>query len=423
MSALLTSSGDPAIVCGTTNRDEGAYLGFFGKASDGMVDLQILSDLHKSEVYALGALLGVPPVVMNAEPTGDVYDGKTHLEMIGAPYDFVELYTSLLAYSENERCEALSALSGGARAQYDAWGERMEAMHRYNLHKYASGNPSVHLSILPRAVPGGWREEGNFVPRDGERGLVGEFVCNPLIPLLGFASIKETPRMLPLPRELGGEGFVLDQLLTDGECRALFDEVRMQRRLPVGTNGILGDYVAEVSAIGSFRATSYSPELAERLWERVRPFLSSEKRCDEFSMTDWCGHDRWKPVGINPAFRYIWYETGGELVVHYDAGYDPGDGKRHSLMSLVVYLNDCNPEFGGRTRFITDPQRVLPYAERDFSDWVREARGEEILAAVAPRQGRALLFDHRVLHDSEPWRGPLPKVIIRTDVMFERIEE
>lgn len=38
--ALLRAYGHRAVVVGTTNRDEGAYLGFFGKASDGMVDVR-----------------------------------------------------------------------------------------------------------------------------------------------------------------------------------------------------------------------------------------------------------------------------------------------------------------------------------------------------------------------------------------------
>lgn len=67
---LLTDGGTPCVVCGTTNRDEGAYLGFFGKGSDAMVDVQPISDLHKSEVYALARLLGVPQATIEAAPAG-----------------------------------------------------------------------------------------------------------------------------------------------------------------------------------------------------------------------------------------------------------------------------------------------------------------------------------------------------------------
>ena len=420
LSALLTSNGTPAIVCGTTNRDEGSYLGFFGKASDGMVDLQVISDLHKSEVYSLGRLLGAPLVTMEAAPTGDVFDGKTHLEMIGAPYDFVEVYTQWLTLSENERRETILNLSIVAQRQFRDWGDRIESMHRYNAHKYVGGNPSIHLDIYHRGVPGGWREEGRFICASQSKGLVGEFRLNPLIALEMRVPLRLSPRTLPV-RSLGDSVQIIDRLLTEDESLSLVEQVVAQRRLPVGLNGMLKDYREGTSRIGSFRATTYSPELADTLWERVRSFLPEERVFDQHAMTDWCGHSRWRPVGINPAFRYIWYEKGGELVVHYDAGYDLGDSRRHTLMSLVLYLNNCDPSYGGRTRFIRDPQGGLPYAQRDYSDWDREARCDEILEVVVPREGRALLFDHRLLHDSEPWSGTSPKVIIRTDIIFERV--
>ena len=61
LTSLLTEAGSPGLLLGTTNRDEGAYLGFVGKASDGMVDLQLIADLHKSEVRQLSRALGLPP--------------------------------------------------------------------------------------------------------------------------------------------------------------------------------------------------------------------------------------------------------------------------------------------------------------------------------------------------------------------------
>ncbi|MEO5729362.1 MAG: NAD(+) synthase, partial [Byssovorax sp.] len=97
LASLLTQQGFPSVLLGTTNRDEGGYIGFFGKASDGMVDIQLISDLHKSEVYQVARHLGVPTSVIDANPTGDVFDGRTDEEMIGAPYDFIELYTLYLA--------------------------------------------------------------------------------------------------------------------------------------------------------------------------------------------------------------------------------------------------------------------------------------------------------------------------------------
>ncbi len=150
--SLLTDRGLPAIVVGTTNRDEGSYLGYVGKASDGMVDLQVIADLHKSEVYALAHYLGVTDEIIDAVPSGEMHDGRVDEEVFGAPYDFVELFLTM-------KCHGMVARQGWsdeADAQYLALADNLEALHRYNAHKYAVGSPAVHLNVLESAVPGGW---------------------------------------------------------------------------------------------------------------------------------------------------------------------------------------------------------------------------------------------------------------------------
>ena len=142
----------PSLVVGTTNRDEGAYLGFFGKASDGMVDVQPISDLHKSEVYAIARELDVPQVVIDAPPSGNVFDGRIDEEMIGAPYWFVELY--LLARERELDLDGL--IDGSERPAYERWRNAIERQHQKNAHKYRVGSPAIHLDVLPRSVPGGW---------------------------------------------------------------------------------------------------------------------------------------------------------------------------------------------------------------------------------------------------------------------------
>ncbi len=153
--SLLTAAGTPAVVVGTTNRDEGSYLGYVGKASDGMVDIQLIADLHKSEVRAVAKVLGVTQEILDIAPTGDMYDGRVDEEVFGAPYDFVELYLGL-------KCLLAAHLPQGrspeAEAQYQRFSASLEALHSYSAHKYLVGSPAVHLNALPSAVPGGWRE-------------------------------------------------------------------------------------------------------------------------------------------------------------------------------------------------------------------------------------------------------------------------
>lgn len=146
--SILTDAGFPAIVAGTTNLSEGGYLGYVGKASDGLVDLQIISDLYKSEVYAVATYLKLPDSVMNAVPTGDMYDGREDEEVFGATYDFVELYHIWL---QNGSDPALLKDEQFLSAQ-----ENLENLHAYNGHKYTYGSPSIHIDIMPAQIPGGW---------------------------------------------------------------------------------------------------------------------------------------------------------------------------------------------------------------------------------------------------------------------------
>ncbi len=151
--SILTDQGVPSVVIGTTNRDEGSYLGYVGKASDGMVDLQLIADLHKSEVRALARHLGVTQEILDAVPSGEMYDGRTDEEIFGTPYDFVELFLTV----KSRGWYGIPQWSQEAHSQYELLAANLESLHRYNAHKYAVGSPAVHLNVLESAVPGGWK--------------------------------------------------------------------------------------------------------------------------------------------------------------------------------------------------------------------------------------------------------------------------
>lgn len=153
---LLVQEGKKAVVCGTTNLDEGGYLGFMGKASDCMVDLQLISDLHKSEVYALARHLDVLPSILEAVPSGDMYDARSDETVFGAPYDFVELYLHYLNLPAQEQNRLLNGWDDTTRRQFNTFAANLERLHRYNAHKYMVKSPAVHLDILPSTVKGGW---------------------------------------------------------------------------------------------------------------------------------------------------------------------------------------------------------------------------------------------------------------------------
>ncbi len=414
--ALLQSHGFRAVVVGTTNRDEGAYLGFFGKASDGMVDLQPISDLHKSEVRALARHLCVPEAVVVAVPSGDVHDGHVDEEMIGASYDEVELALRL------RELELPSSATPATLA--------IERKHDENRHKYAAGSPAVHLDVMPRGVPGGWPDEV-LSGRDERRpppGAIPGAWDPPAIALDPRVALPAWER-LAIPDALA---LVVRDVLTHDDCarlRRAMDE--SGRAEPVGVTGITaapGD--GRGYGVGSVRATAWSPELAAALWRRLRPAVPSVRFLGDLTPTDGfaitkeagrrSGHRTYRVVGLSPLLRFMRYDPGGRHFCHYDAGFDYGDGRR-TLLSVVFYLTDA-PE-SGATRFVRDGQEAIPVRDRTFDDWSRDTRDDEVLLSVHPARGQALVFDHRLCHDVERWDGPGPRVIVRADVVYEAVPD
>jgi len=79
------------LVAGTGNKVEDFGIGFFTKYGDGGVDVSPIADLMKSEVYALGAELGIIESILTAAPTDGLHeDGRTDEDQIGATYDELE---------------------------------------------------------------------------------------------------------------------------------------------------------------------------------------------------------------------------------------------------------------------------------------------------------------------------------------------
>jgi NAD+ synthetase len=414
--ALLQAHGHRSVVVGTTNRDEGAYLGFFGKASDGMVDLQPISDLHKSEVYALARVLGVPDAVLSAPPSGDVWDGRTDAEMIGARYEDVETVLRLREIGRDPSAVAATLPDGG---RLSAANRAVEALHRANAHKYRVGAPSVHLDVLPRGVPGGWSDQVLSGRHERRPVDVPGAWDPPPIALDPTVSLPEVAVDGPVTLARG--------VLTEGDCHRLLAAFAAARAEPVDITG-RRDAPEEQYGVGSVRATAFSPSLAADLWHRVRPAVPTLRCCGPLDATDACaapgrsGHVTWRVVGLSPLLRFMRYDAGGRHLCHYDAGYDYGDGRR-TLVSVVFYLTDARPEDGGCTRIVEDGQAALPVWARDHRDWTRDAREDEVRVRVRPERGAAALFDHRVCHDVETWRGPGPRVIIRADVVYEAVPD
>ena len=143
---LLSQEGTPAIVMGTGNQDEDGYLMYYCKAGDGVVDVQLIADLHKSEVFVVARELGVPASILAAPPSADLWEGQTDEDELGMSYDFVELYVGWKMLSLVERAKFIADLDPESLALFMELGAKADVIHRRNSHK--AGGPK-NLNIMP----------------------------------------------------------------------------------------------------------------------------------------------------------------------------------------------------------------------------------------------------------------------------------
>lgn len=95
-------------------------------------------------------------------------------------------------------------------------------------------------------------------------------------------------------------------------------------------------------------------------------------------------------AGANPRLRLYRYRRGEKHGAHWDTVVELPGGVQ-SLLTLVFYLND---DFeGGATDF------------------------PELGRVIVPRRGRALLFQHRILHEATSVLSG-EKLVLRTDVLY-----
>ncbi|MEP7119640.1 MAG: 2OG-Fe(II) oxygenase [Byssovorax sp.] len=94
--------------------------------------------------------------------------------------------------------------------------------------------------------------------------------------------------------------------------------------------------------------------------------------------------------GANPRLRLYRYGPGERHGAHWDTVVELDRGVR-SLLTLVFYLNDGFE--GGETDF------------------------PELSRRIVPRAGRALLFQHRILHEATAVLSG-EKLVLRTDVLY-----
>ena len=177
---------------------------------------------------------------------------------------------------------------------------------------------------------------------------------------------------------LDGESvFVVHDFLSGEECDRLIARSEAMGYEAATVGDVL---IAEFRNNG--RVIRDDPALADELWARARPFVPEV--------------GGWKPVGLNPRFRFYRYDLAEAFAPHYDGSYSPGDDTV-SRLTFMVYLNERSE--GGETNF------YFP--------------GGTLKQSVRPERGKALVFLHMNLHEGAPVTAGR-KYVLRSDVMFRR---
>lgn len=178
--------------------------------------------------------------------------------------------------------------------------------------------------------------------------------------------------------------WTVENALSAQECQQYIERMRREQsqglaeRAPIV--GIDGKPVVDLETRNNTRVMWDSQTEANALLDRVRATVPQVLMGKQL-------------YGANPRLRFYRYETGEKHGAHWDTVVELNDNGVEvcSLLTLVFYLND---DFvGGITEF------------------------SELGQNIVPTTGRALLFQHRILHVATTvTKGE--KFVLRTDVLY-----
>lgn len=123
------------IVVGTGNKVEDFGVGFYTKYGDGGVDISPIADLTKTEVWELGAELGVDQRIIDAAPTDGLWDdGRIDQDQLqGLTYAQLEraMYLDYMIESTKNAAEPFTAVDANETRLLEAY----HKIRKPNLHK------------------------------------------------------------------------------------------------------------------------------------------------------------------------------------------------------------------------------------------------------------------------------------------------
>lgn len=180
-------------------------------------------------------------------------------------------------------------------------------------------------------------------------------------------------------RQIADQVFVLDNVLSHGECKQLIEE--SEEKGYEEATVFTGRSHEMIKGIrNNLRVIVDDQLFADKLWGKVSMYFDEEI-------------DGLKAYGLNERFRFYKYSKGQRFKMHKDGAFVRTQNDL-SLFTFIIYLNEDYE--GGNTVF------------RDgFS--------------VSPKTGSALVFRHPLRHEGAIIESGI-KYAIRSDVMFQKVD-
>lgn len=190
----------------------------------------------------------------------------------------------------------------------------------------------------------------------------------------------------------------------------------------------------------AFTVEVKSQKLANLLWDRLRHLVPERLSLQpESPLWERGMEGEWEACGVHEDFLFAKYYPGGHFSPHTD-GCTVVDFDRRSLYTALVYLCDC-PQ-GGATRLLR--AKHVDHIDEDLSkqsafkeDQIEtEAHEQEfeldnqgryrwpeecVVTKAEARKGDTLVFRQDMPHEGEPVGEGCVKFIIRTDIMYRRV--
>jgi prolyl 4-hydroxylase len=172
--------------------------------------------------------------------------------------------------------------------------------------------------------------------------------------------------------------FTIDGVLTPDECRALIARIEAAGPKIAPVSYPEGP-VVDLGVRNNTRVMFDDPELAALLYARVVDRLPAAMSGG-------------RVVGANERLRCYRYAPGQYFAPHHDGAF-VRDAQERSKLTFMIYLNE---EFTGGETAMLDLDEV-----------------------VVPKTGRALLFQHAILHEGCEVKSGV-KYAVRSDIMYRQ---